>query len=131
VSDYVIDTHALVFHLAAPRKLGKRARGVLRQVDTGKVRVLAPAAVLLEIALLHELGRVDLGLPEVLAAMEDTPALQFLPVDLAQVDVFAALTAIRDPFDRLIVSAARATGAKLISRDEKLQDLGVVSVVWA
>jgi PIN domain nuclease of toxin-antitoxin system len=37
---------------------------------------------------------------------------------------------IRDPFDRLIVATGRSTGAKLISRDETLRDLGLVDVVW-
>ena len=33
--------------------------------------------------------------------------------------------------DRLILSAARSTGAKLITRGETLSDLGLVDVVWS
>jgi PIN domain nuclease of toxin-antitoxin system len=48
-----------------------------------------------------------------------------------QLDEFSSLTSIRDPFDRLIVSAARSTGAKLITKDESLADSGLVDVVWS
>ncbi|MCC6523211.1 MAG: hypothetical protein IT373_11160, partial [Polyangiaceae bacterium] len=51
--------------------------------------------------------------------------------DLAQVDEFAALASVRDPFDRLIVAASRSVGAKLLSRDAKLEELGLVELVWA
>jgi PIN domain nuclease of toxin-antitoxin system len=37
---------------------------------------------------------------------------------------------IRDPFDRLIVSAARVHGARLVTRDEAIAGLGLVPVVW-
>lgn len=89
-----------------------------------------PAAVAAEVVLLKELGRTALGLPELRAVFEQTN-WRYLPLGLEQIDHFAALAAIRDPFDRLIVAAARAAGAKLISRDEPLQQLGLVDVVWS
>jgi PIN domain nuclease of toxin-antitoxin system len=56
--------------------------------------------------------------------------LRFLALDLRQLDEFAANVAIRDPFDRLIVSACRAVGSSLISRDARLADSGLVRVIW-
>jgi PIN domain nuclease of toxin-antitoxin system len=54
-----------------------------------------------------------------------------LALDLEQLEEFAALASIRDPFDRLIVAAARRTRAKLVSRDAKLAECGLVETVWA
>jgi len=79
--------------------------------------------------LLRELGRTVVGLPEVRGLIEQG-SLSFLPLDLDQLDEFAALSSIRDPFDRLIVAAARQMGAALITRDESLAEAGLVSVVW-
>ena len=61
--------------------------------------------------------------------MEEAPGLRFLPMDLRQLDEFAALGAIRDPFDRLIVRAARAVGARLITKDDSMQEQGLVQTV--
>jgi len=57
------------------------------------------AAVLVEIALLHERGRVSIGISEVRAAMTASPGFRFLPLDIAQIEEFAAHTQIREPFD--------------------------------
>jgi len=130
MAEYVLDTHACLFALAAPKKLGRRARRALDQADAQGQDVWLPAAVAAEVVMLKELGRTDLGVPALRQALEHS-CWRFLPLDLRQIDEFAALTAIRDPFDRLIVAAARSTGAKLISRDAALQKLGLVEVIWA
>ena len=128
MTDYVLDTHACVFALGAPRRLGRRARRVL--TSPGEHRFWLPAAAAAEIALLRELGRIELGLPEIRTAM-DTTSLRFLDLTWQQLDEFSSLTSIRDPFDRLVVSAARSLGAKLITKDESLADTGLVDVVWS
>jgi PIN domain nuclease of toxin-antitoxin system len=89
-----------------------------------------PAAVVAEIVLLRELGRIEIGLAHLKSATEEAPGLRFLSLDLRQLDEFAGLTAIRDPFDRLIVSATRALGAKLVTKDTALGGQGLVQTLW-
>jgi PIN domain nuclease of toxin-antitoxin system len=127
--EHVLDTHACVFALAAPRKLGRRARAALERADERGETVWLPAAVAAEIVMLKEMGRTDIGLPALRATFEST-CWRFLPLDLDQIDEFAALGAIRDPFDRLIIAPARRTGAKLISRDRSLAESGLAEGVW-
>ena len=131
MADFVLDTHACIYALAAPQRLGKAARRALRQVEAGRAVAWIPAAVVAEVILLRELGRVRIGLPELRSAMEGSPALRFLALDLRQLDEFAAHGAIRDPFDRLIVGACRAVDARLITKDEGLRESGLVGTVWA
>ena len=128
---FVVDTHACVFALTAPRRLGGRARKALQQVEVGVAEAWIPAAVVAEVVLLHELGRIDIGLAHLKSACEESPGLRFLPLDLRQMDEFAGLTGLRDPFDRLIVGATRALGAKLLSKDGVLAGHGLVQTVWA
>lgn len=127
---YVLDTHACVFALAAPAKLGGAARKALASVEAGRSTAWVPAAVVAEIVLLRELGRIQLGITGLKTAMEQAPAFRFLALDLDQLDEFAALGAIRDPLDRLIVGAARALDAKLVTRDRSLDEYGLVQTVW-
>lgn len=130
VSQYVLDTHACLFALAAPRKLGRKAKNALQRADQHGETVWLPAAVVAEVVMLKELGRTEIGLPELRGAFATT-YWRFLPLDLDQLDEFAALTGIRDPFDRLIVAATRRSGANLISRDRKLRETGLVNIVWS
>ncbi len=126
---YLLDTHTCLFALASPKRLGTRARRALTRADESGHPVWLPAAVAAEVVLLKELGRTDLGLPQLREVIERT-CWRFLPLDLRQLDEFATLVAIRDPFDRLIVAAARAARAKLITRDATIEELGLVDVVW-
>ncbi len=128
--DFVLDTHACVYALTAPGRLGKAARRALRQVEAGRAIAWIPAAVVAEIVLLRELGRTRIGLPELKTAVEHAASFRFLALDLRQLDEFAALTGIRDPFDRLILSACRAVDAKLITKDEALRESGLVGTLW-
>lgn len=127
---YVLDTHACVFMLAAPRKLGAAARAALRRVESGREEAWLAAAVVAEVVLLRGLGRVGIGLPEIRRAIESAPSLRFCPLDLDQLDQFSTLGAIADPFDRLIVSAARSKGAVLLTRDGAIAESGLVETLW-
>jgi PIN domain nuclease of toxin-antitoxin system len=126
---YVLDTHAFVFALHATRKLGRRARSALKRVDLGRDEALVPAPVVAEVLLLRERRRGTTGIPEVKAALAVT-RWRFLPLDLDQLERFADLAVLVDPFDRLIVAAALCTDAKLISSDQRISESGLVDVVW-
>lgn len=126
---YVLDTHALLWYLRG-RRVGKRATRAFREIDRGASRAWIPAIVLVEIALLRDRGRSRIGLAEVEASMGRNPELQLLPLDLAQVKEFALLRGATDPFDRLIVSAARSIGCPVVTADERIAASGLVGVIW-
>jgi PIN domain nuclease of toxin-antitoxin system len=130
LADYLLDTHACVYSLAAPERLGKAARRALEAVEAGRSIAWIPAAVVAEIVLLRERDRIGLGLPQLRMAFEQTPGLKFLALDFSQIEMFAMLTAIKDPFDRFILSACRVTGARLITRDNVLLESKVVPALW-
>ncbi|HEX5069028.1 MAG TPA: PIN domain-containing protein [Vicinamibacterales bacterium] len=130
MADVVLDTHACVYALIAPARLGKAARRAMAGAEAGRLVAWVPAAVAAEIVLLRELGRIKVGLPELRTAMDASSCLRFLALDLRQLDDFAAHRGIADPFDRLIVSACRAVDARLVSRDTALAQSGLVRVVW-
>lgn len=63
-----------------------------------------------------------------LDAIAGHPGYAFLALDVAQAVEFAALPVVRDPLDRLVVAAARATGSRLLSADAALDGHGVPRV---
>jgi PIN domain nuclease of toxin-antitoxin system len=87
-----------------------------------------PAICLVELWLLHQRGRLRIGPPQVLHALAEQPGYSVLPLCIEQTMVFGSLASVRDPMDRLILSAATATRSRLISRDAVLDGHGVERV---
>ncbi|HUI26867.1 MAG TPA: type II toxin-antitoxin system VapC family toxin [Candidatus Kryptonia bacterium] len=126
---YVLDTHAFVWYLQGKR-VPKSAVRAFREIDNGRCRAWIPAIAPIELALLYERRRSRIGVAELEATLSRNPELRLLPLDLAQAREFALLTAIRDPFDRLVVAAARAVGCPLLTADEAIAGGGLVQVIW-
>jgi PIN domain nuclease of toxin-antitoxin system len=129
VATFVADTHAFVWFLTAPNRLGKGARRLLAAADEGRSLCLVPAIALVEIALLKQRGRVAMGVDVVLRAIEGHPGCAVLALDAAQAIEFSALVGVKDPMDRLVLAAAGATRCRLVSADEALDGHGV-DRVW-
>jgi PIN domain nuclease of toxin-antitoxin system len=125
---FVADTHALVWHLMDEKRLGKAARRAFRSADRGLAHCYIPAIALVEISLLHEKGRLRTGPARVAEALAAHAGYAILALDLEQALGFASLPTVRDPMDRLILAAARAVGAQLVSADEALDGQGVERV---
>jgi PIN domain nuclease of toxin-antitoxin system len=123
-----IDTHALIWHVVRPKKLGRAALRWLRDADAGRAEIIIPAIVLIELVLLREAGRNVIGVPQVDALLDGPFVLQ--PLDLAQAIEFAALDTISDPFDRLIIAAARHAELPLNTADEAVTGLALVETIW-
>ena len=125
----VVDTHALIWHLLEPRRLGRAARRVLAATDAGRGICHVPAITLVEVWLLHERGRLRIGPAQLLDVLAGHPSYSVLPLDVAQVIEFGALPGIRDPMDRMIVAAARVTSSRLVTSDTMLAQ-HVTETVW-
>ncbi|HEX9187484.1 MAG TPA: PIN domain-containing protein [Vicinamibacteria bacterium] len=124
----IADRHAIVWYLTAPRRLGAAARRALEAADEGRTLCCVPATSLVEIELLRERGRVGVGVESVLQALAGRPGYAVLALDADQAVQFAGLVGLKDPMDRLVVAAARATRSPLISIDEALDGFGVERV---
>ncbi len=109
-----LDTHAAVaIAEGRPRLLGREAR---RLVQIREVCV-SPIA-LLEVAYLHEAGKIRLTSSEVTRILVNESNVSVVPDDVrAVVERAVSLRWTRDPFDRLIVATAVLHDAKLVTKD--------------
>ena len=128
----VTDTHPLIFHAAGSGRLGARAARIFERCERREATIYVPAAVMWECGLLARVSRINLrrSLQGFFEDLFSNPAYQ--PLDLTPEQVFAAdeLRFTRDPFDALIVAAARSVGLPLLTRDGVIRESGTVSVVW-
>lgn len=125
-----IDTHALIWYLSRPKRLGRAAARLLRDADAGRAEILVPAIVLIELTLLREAGRNVVGVPQVEALLAAQPAFKLQPLELTQASEFVLLESLADPFDRLIVAAARGAGVPLMTADTTIDESALVETIW-
>ena len=134
IPGHVVDTHALLWYLYSPNRLGAAALAALDAANGGSAAVLVPVLVLAEAVMVVQKGRlagVDaargmLGLHAVVASQG------FIVAELDAVTVLdsARLTAIPDIFDRLIVAEAAERGIPLITKDAVIVASGTVATIW-
>lgn len=127
---YVLDTHALIWHLSSDSRLGGDASAAL--VDP-TARIVIPAMALIEIAYLALRGRVPVSLDDVLQFISLDPRCSIKAVDEI---VAAKLPAGLNVHDAVIcattlaVSESEAEPVRLLSRDREIIASGVVSTIW-
>lgn len=128
----VADTHALLFHAAGSPALGRRAAAHFQDCERQQALLYVPVAVIWEVSLLARASRINLR-RSIRAFCDDlfsNPA--YHPFDLTAEQVYLAdeLRFTRDPFDALIVAAARTLALPLLTRDANIRASGAVRVVW-
>jgi PIN domain nuclease of toxin-antitoxin system len=114
----MLDTHiAVALYEGRMGGLGLAAR---RAIDRDVVTI--SPAVLLEIELLHEIGRLRVGAIPISTRLGEDLSIRVASERFADVATEAySLGFTRDPFDRLIVAHASLTKAALITQDATLR----------
>ena len=121
----VLDTHVLAWADSDERKLGRKAKALINRL-WGAGGVAVCAMTFWEIALLQSRGRIRLpvGVSEWRERLLAAGLLE-LPVDGATAVKSVELGGLPDdPADRLIIAAALAQGAALMTADERLLGWG-------
>ncbi len=113
-----LDTHVLVqLYLGDASKLSAIARKAIEEND-----LLASPAAVLELELLHEIGRLRPGASRLIAVLARDLGLNVCDLPFKTVAEHALKEKWgRNPFDRLIVANARARDANLVTKDEKIR----------
>lgn len=125
----IIDTHALIWAVDDPARLGSQARAM---VDDSSNEILVSSGSIWELAIKIGLAKLTLSLPFrkwMNQAVHDL-RLTVLPITVECADVQSRLESHhRDPFDRLLVAHARVEQAPLISFDPVFDRYGI-DRVW-
>ena len=126
----ILDTHALVWWTQQPELLGSAAEEAFRTAD----RILIPAIVFWEIALLVRKGRLSLkrgsSMEEWAAEVVSIPRVQEIPLSHQLAIKADALEMHPDPADRFIVATALHYQTPLVTKDNLLQTLTWLVTVW-
>jgi len=118
----LLDTHVVIWWDAGNR-LSATANKAIHDAD----QVFVSAASAWEIAIKTSLGKISST--RSIAQATDESGFDELPVTFAHSAQLAVLPPIhRDPFDRMLIAQAMVEGLTVVTRDNALQQYGVVTI---
>ena len=126
----LLDTHALIWAVQSPERLGDDARAAVIANDA---EVYASHASLWEMAIKCSIGKLD-QLDRKAAAWFDhfvpRSGLRQLPITASHVGAVEDLPRLHnDPFDRLLVVQARQGGMAMVTLDSHVSQYDI-DVIW-
>ena len=130
MTTYMADTHSLLWAFHKPRKLGEQARLAFEEIANGESTLLIPVIVLAELIFTVENKPVQADLDTILAAIQNSPNIEYIEFDYESALQLRDLTAISEMHDRIIVAAAIEYEAILITSDKTISESGLVKIVW-
>lgn len=112
-----LDTHVVVWLHA--RRISPFPEMVRKLLETEPLTI--SPAVYLEMQYLYEAGKIRFTAADIFSYLQQQIALSLSDITFGQVATTAAeFSWTRDPFDRLIVADAEASGATLLTRDREI-----------
>ena len=129
----VLDTHVLIWWLSNPETLSGSATVVIDKAIEKEDLYISSISTW-EIAMLVAKERLTLNIDtrDWIRKAESLPFVKFVPVDntIALRSVHLPGDFHGDPADRIIVATALTIGAKLVSKDKKIQAYPHIDTVW-
>lgn len=130
----LLDTHAWIWFIDAPEKLGRKAATAIDRERKAGRNLHISCISTWEVHMLASKQRLSLAIaPELwVHRCEKLSILRFHPVDnsIAHLSVTACASMHSDPADKIIVATALYLGASVVTCDEKIKACGIVPCVW-
>ncbi len=127
--DYVTDTHCLVWYFTDDNRLSIDALKAFQMAEV-EGTIFVPAIVLAEIMFIARKGKITLSFEGTLKRIEESEIFEIVPLNTIILRAADRIEADIEMHDRLIAATALHYRAALITRDETLARLGVVSTIW-
>lgn len=124
MTDYLLDTHVLLWANGSPERLGPATTSLLLDQSN---HLLVSSVSAAEISIKRTIGKLTLNAP--LRSLMDVIDAHELPLTIDHAESTLALPLLhRDPFDRLLIAQAISEGVGLISADAQVLAYPVVSI---
>lgn len=126
----LLDTHALIFWLYEPDRLGKSALKAISTSDRIGVHVIT----CFEMALLVEKGRIELYEPlltlfDRIFASSNIRLVQMTPHQAIRATTLPGKFH-KDPADRILAATCLLEGWPLVTKDRLISDWGMIETIW-
>ena len=134
MSEFVTDTHSLLWHIFQNKRLSEKAASIFRETDNGEGEIYIPTIVLVEIVYLVEKQRIPQESIDSVTGLLDAHATNYRLTPIMPATIHAMQMVPRqlipDMPDRIITATALELGLPLITKDSKITAANVVKVIW-
>jgi PIN domain nuclease of toxin-antitoxin system len=130
---YVVDAHALIWHLEGNPKLGTAASRVMSDPHA---RLFIPAIALAEACYIVATGRVKLkSATALLQAVDNDRRVIVVPLDRAIIETSLSVPNVSEMHDRQIVATAQwlitqGHQVAILTKDADISASGAAPVIW-
>lgn len=131
---FIVDTHALIWHLEGRSSLGPAARTVLESPES---ELVLPIIALAEAVFIIDKGRTSIpAVSELLNDVYSDPRIEIFPLTVEILTESLTLTSIPEMHDRLIVATGvhfKTIGedAAILTKDNDIVLSSMLPVVWS
>ncbi|MES2204427.1 MAG: type II toxin-antitoxin system VapC family toxin [Pseudomonadota bacterium] len=122
---YLLDTHVLLWWLTEPNKISNTGQQIIANRNN---TIFISSISFWEMSIKNSLGK--LTLPNNILTIAKSEGLKILPLQPEEGLSVADLPNIhQDPFDRILIAQAKYNNLVLITRDKKVQEYPIVTVL--
>jgi len=126
---YLADTVAIIRHFANVGKIGKAAKLILQDADSGKNTILISIISIVEILYLSERNKIPLDFEDVRRKLLPLDNFRIVDLDFDIVETAKTVQGL-ELHDRLIVSTSLSLNVPILTSDQIIKDSGQVDVIW-
>lgn len=120
MSDYAVDTQALIRFMEGKRVTPSAVREILEATDRGEHRIIIPAIVLMEIMYLFEKRRITKSILDIETLLSTSINYRFEPLTLDILKTASTIQDVPELHDRLIAATASYLNIPLLTNDPDL-----------
>jgi predicted nucleic acid-binding protein len=129
--NYLADTVALVRHLEKHPAIGRRARQIFQEADSGEHRIYISGMSLMEILYLADARKTTLDIHGVIDTIKRSNNYLIYPVNAPIVLAAAEIDDIRELHDRIIAGTAKHLRLSILTSDKILSQSKHVLTIWS
>jgi len=126
---YLADTVAIIRHFANVGKIGKAAKLILQDADSGKNTILISIISIVEILYLSERNKIPLDFEDVRRKLLPLDNFRIVDLDFDIVETAKTVQGL-ELHDRLIVATSLSLNIPILTSDQIKKESGKVYVIW-
>ena len=120
MSDFAVDTQALIRFMEGKRVSPPSAQEILEKSDQGIHRIIIPAIVLMEVLYLFEKNRITKSILDIEYLISKSINYRFEPLSLDILKTASTIHDVPELHDRLIAATAVYLNIPLLTNDPEL-----------